>query len=203
MDTRVSKQGYRIDSELFQFVETEVLPGLALESETFWSGAARILGDFMPRNQALLATRVKLQAQIDAFHLAPDNRPLDPVRYQQFLTDIGYLVPEPADFQITTEHVDPEVAQVAGPQLVVPLMNARVALNAANARWGSLYDALYGSDVIADHTEGAPIKGYDPCAVVRFRPMAGIFSIRRHRWFKVLTPMQWHTGSNTDNWSLT
>jgi len=162
MDTRVSKQGYRIDSELFQFVETEVLPGLALESEAFWSGAARILSDFMPRNQALLATRVKLQAQIDAFHLAPDNRPLDPVRYQQFLTDIGYLVPEPADFQITTEHVDPEVAQVAGPQLVVPLMNARFALNAANARWGSLYDALYGSDVIAAETEAAPIKGYDP-----------------------------------------
>ncbi|WP_320826619.1 malate synthase G [Reinekea sp.] len=161
MDTRVSKQGYRIDSELFQFVETEVLPGLALDSETFWSGAAGILSDFMPQNEALLATRVKLQAQIDAFHLAPANHPLDPLRYQQFLADIGYLVPEPADFQITTKHVDPEVAQVAGPQLVVPLMNARFALNAANARWGSLYDALYGSDVITAST-GAPSPGFDP-----------------------------------------
>ena len=162
MNNVIIKEGYRIDSELFQFVESEVLPGLGIDSDRFWSGATRILSDFMPINEALLATRVRYQAQIDAFHLAPENHPLDPVRYQQFLRDIGYLVPEPADFQISTEHVDPEVAHVAGPQLVVPLMNARFALNAANARWGSLYDALYGSDVIAASSERAATEAYDP-----------------------------------------
>ncbi|WDE14055.1 malate synthase G [Thalassomonas haliotis] len=153
---RVIKHGYKIHPALFQLVEQEVLPGLGLDSEAFWHSFSDILSDFIPQNQQLLEKRVHLQQQIDNWHR--NNKDFDANAYRKFLSDIGYIVPEGEDFSITTSKVDAEVATIAGPQLVVPLMNARYALNAANARWGSLYDALYGTDVI-DESGGAGRSG--------------------------------------------
>ena len=124
----------------------------------FWMGVAKLLTHFAPRNRALLAKRDDLQAQIDAWHEARAGKPIDGAAYQAFLRDIGYLVPEPAPFTIGSQNVDPELATMAGPQLVVPVLNARFLLNAANARWGSLYDALYGTDALPG---AAAPGGYD------------------------------------------
>jgi len=166
MSKRINEYGYQIADCLHHLVNQEVLPDLPIKQQGFWQAVANVLNEFIPRNNALLATRDTLQSKIDTWHLDKSNAPFSQQKYQQFLTDIGYLVPEQSDFQITTENVDPEVALIAGPQLVVPLMNARFALNAANARWGSLYDALYGSDVIVDEpgsekvtAEYNPIRG--------------------------------------------
>lgn len=166
MNKRVIKHGYKVAESLYNLVEHEVLPGTGIDAENFWQSMANIFDEFTPKNQALLAIREQFQQQIDAWHLEesnqPFNEPLMQEKYQQFLADIGYIVAEKEDFLITTNYVDDEVATVAGPQLVVPLMNARFALNAANARWGSLYDALYGTDVISDD-DGAEInKTYNP-----------------------------------------
>ncbi|MFT4926150.1 MAG: malate synthase [Phenylobacterium sp.] len=158
MNERIIQQGYGIDPRLYRFINDEVLPGTDLDAADFWQTLTGILNEFTPRNRQLLAKRDQFQRQIDQWHLDPANKPFNAASYQQFLTDIDYIVDEGPDFTITTENVDPEVATVAGPQLVVPLMNARYALNAANARWGSLYDALYGTDVIAQ-TDGAQITG--------------------------------------------
>ncbi len=138
-----------IDAALRHFVEQEVLAGLPIAPEAFWSGLQAILIDFTPKNLALLQVRDGLQAQIDAFGLANRGRPITAAEHEAFLRQIGYLVDEPGAFQISTDQVDPEIALMAGPQLVVPLSNARYALNAANARWGSLYDALYGTDALS------------------------------------------------------
>jgi len=163
MNKRINEHGYKIADCLYNLVNHDVLPGLPVNQKDFWRAVADVLDEFIPRNQALLATRENLQAKIDAWHLDQGNVPFSQQKYQQFLTEIGYLVPPQGDFQITTENVDPEVALIAGPQLVVPLMNARFALNAANARWGSLYDALYGSDVIVDEVGSSKASGeYDP-----------------------------------------
>lgn len=163
MNKRINEHGYYISNCLYQLVNNEVLPGLSVKQQDFWKDVADILNQFIPRNKALLATRENLQSQIDMWHLNSENTPFSQQKYQQFLTDIGYLVPEKGDFQITTDNVDAEVALTAGPQLVVPLMNARFALNAANARWGSLYDALYGSDVILDDPSSTKeVVGYNP-----------------------------------------
>jgi malate synthase len=161
MNNRITKHGYKVAESLYQLVEQDVLPGTGIDAEDFWLSLANIFNEFIPRNEALLAQREILQAKIDAWHLDATNQPLDQEKYQQFLSDIGYLVKEQEDFTITTENVDDEVALIAGPQLVVPLMNARFALNAANARWGSLYDALYGTDVISDEDDAAAGKGYN------------------------------------------
>lgn len=161
MNERVIEHGYQVAECLHKLVNEEVLPGLDIDSKDFWQSLADVLDEFAPKNKTLLDTRDQLQAQIDAWHLAPENKPFNHDSYKSFLSDIGYLVPEGEDFQITTENVDAEVALISGPQLVVPLMNARFALNAANARWGSLYDALYGSDIIVDDHESTE-KGYDP-----------------------------------------
>jgi malate synthase len=150
MSKRINEHGYKIADCLYRLVKNDVLPGLNINQQDFWYAVADVLNEFIPRNKVLLATRDLLQSKIDNWHLDEINIPFSQQKYQQFLSEIGYLVPEQSDFQITTENVDAEVALIAGPQLVVPLMNARFALNAANARWGSLYAALYGSDVIVN-----------------------------------------------------
>ena len=159
MTDMTTRAGVAIDPRLATFLETQVLGPLGRDVGAFWQGFAALLAEFAPRNRALLAKREDLQAQIDAWHVARAGKPHDPAAYKAFLTEIGYLVPEPGDFQIGTQNVDPEIATMAGPQLVVPILNARFLLNAANARWGSLYDALYGTDAL-DAPPAQP-GGYD------------------------------------------
>ena len=144
----VTRAGIEADPQLAAFIETEVLGPLGRDADAFWTGFANLLGSFAPRNAALLAKREELQTKIDAWHSERAGQPHDADAYRAFLEKIGYLVPEPGDFTIGTENVDPEIATMAGPQLVVPILNARFLLNAANARWGSLYDALYGTDAL-------------------------------------------------------
>jgi malate synthase len=154
MTDRVATGNLRVARVLYDFVNHEALPGTGIDPDTFWAGVDKVVTDLGPRNQELLALRDELQSQIDKWHRQRVIEPIDLEAYKQFLTDIGYLLPEPPDFTITTANVDPEISSTAGPQLVVPVANARFALNAANARWGSLYDALYGTDVIPE-TDGA------------------------------------------------
>jgi len=154
MTDRVSAGNLRVARVLYDFVNNEALPGTDIDPDSFWAGVDKVVTDLTPKNQDLLKRRDELQAQIDKWHRQRVIEPIDPEAYRQFLTEIGYLLPEPDDFTITTSSVDPEITTTAGPQLVVPVTNARFALNAANARWGSLYDALYGTDVIPE-TDGA------------------------------------------------
>jgi malate synthase len=155
---RVEKFGLQIDSDLLNFLETDALPGTGVSAEQFWKGFDALVHVFGPKNRALLQKRADIQAQIDAWHIKHRDAPFDFDTYKSFLTEIGYLVPEGPGFSIETTNVDPEIADVPGPQLVVPIMNARYALNAANARWGSLYDALYGTDAMGSKPSG---KGFD------------------------------------------
>ena len=141
MNERVERSGLQVDAALATFIESDVLKPLGRDVAAFWSGFGALLARFAPLNRALLAKRDALQTQIDAWHLDRAGQPVDPAEYQAFLREIGYLVPEPEPFAIGTENVDTEIAGCAGPQLVVPVLNARFLLNAANARWGSLYDA--------------------------------------------------------------
>ncbi|MFA5706985.1 malate synthase G [Mycolicibacterium sp.] len=150
MTERVTVGNLRVARVLHDFINNEALPGTDIAPEDFWAGVDKVVADLTPQNEDLLARRAELQAQIDKWHRARVLEPHDPEAYKAFLTEIGYLQPEPEDFTITTSGVDPEIASTAGPQLVVPVLNARFAINAANARWGSLYDALYGSDVISE-----------------------------------------------------
>ena len=161
MTDRVTRAGLQVAAVLDSFVSEQALPGTGVELETFWQGVADILRDLTPQNQALLAKREELQQKIDAWHRENPGRP-ELQQYKQFLREIGYLVDEPADFTIETDNVDDEVARIAGPQLVVPVMNARFALNAANARWGNLYDALYGTDVISEEGGAERAGAYNP-----------------------------------------
>ncbi|MCP4586663.1 malate synthase G [Pseudoalteromonas sp.] len=171
MMTTLSLNGLSVDQQLAQFVEQQLLPGTGISTDTFWQGFAEIVNELTPINRALLEKREQLQAKIDDYH---KQQPVwDAANYQAFLEDIGYLVPEPASFSIETEQVEPEIASTAGPQLVVPVSNARFALNAANARWGSLYDALYGTDVLSED-DGAekgstynPVRGFKVMAYAR------------------------------------
>ncbi|PHR20746.1 MAG: malate synthase G [Sphingopyxis sp.] len=160
MSEYVSQNGIQIATELIDFVNDRALPGTGVDAAKFWQGFAEILATFAPRNAELLAKRETLQTQIDAWHIDRKGQPIDQTDYQSFLKDIGYLVEEPASFSITTENVDPEIATMAGPQLVVPSLNDRFVLNAANARWGSLYDAFYGTDAL--DAPAAKPGGYDP-----------------------------------------
>jgi malate synthase len=158
MIERVERQGLQVDRRLADFLEGHALPGTGVAAGAFWSGFSAIVHDLGPKNRALLGVREEMQAKIDAWHVARRGQAHDAAAYKAFLTEIGYLVPEGPDFKIETANVDPEIASIPGPQLVVPIMNARFALNAANARWGSLYDALYGTDALGDLPQG---KGYD------------------------------------------
>lgn len=153
------RAGLQVDGDLALFVENRVLPPLGLDASHFWSGFAALLGEFAPRNRALLNRRDELQAAIDGWHRARGKVAVDTAEYEAFLRAIGYIVPEPAPFAVTTGNVDPEIATMAGPQLVVPVLNARFLLNAANARWGSLYDAYYGTDAL--DAPAAKKGGYD------------------------------------------
>lgn len=150
MTERVQAAGLQVAKELYDFVNDKAIPGTGVDQETFWSGFSAIANELAPRNRELLAKRDDIQAKIDAFHTERQGQDLDFAEYKAFLKEIGYLVEEGADFEATTVNVEPEIAEMAGPQLVVPVMNARFALNASNARWGSLYDALYGSTVISE-----------------------------------------------------
>ena len=159
MTDYVTRNQIEVDPALAAFIEGEVLPPLGRDVEQFWQGLAGLLGEFAPRNRALLERRDVLQATIDGWHEGRKGKPHDPAAYRAFLEEIGYLVPEPGAFTIGTQNVDPEIATMAGPQLVVPILNARFLLNAANARWGSLYDAFYGTDTL-DAPPATP-GGYD------------------------------------------
>lgn len=161
MANYLNKAGLQVDTQLVTFIETAALPGTEVAAETFWSGLAGMVERFMPRNRELLAIRDRMQSQIDEWHRQNGPVSSDPVAYEAFLRQIGYLVPEPPDFTIETSGLDPEISTICGPQLVVPVSNARYALNAANARWGSLYDALYGTDAISRDGELAPGRGFN------------------------------------------
>lgn len=162
MSARTTVHGLQVATELFRFVEDKVLPGTGVDSAKFWAGFDAIVSDLAPKNAALLAERDRIQTEMDQWHTAHPGPISDMAAYRAFLEKIGYTVPVPADVKVTTSNVDAELATQAGPQLVVPILNARYALNAANARWGSLYDALYGTDAIPE-TDGADKgKGYNP-----------------------------------------
>ena len=165
-----------VDAGLVEFVETELLPGLEVSADRFWRGLAALVAELGPRNRALLDRRDEMQAAIDNRYRANRDAAFDVAAEEAFLRSIGYLTPEPAPFAVTTENVDPEFSQTPGPQLVVPITNARYALNAANARWGSLYDALYGTDAI-DEAGGATRAGGATVAAAyspRIRPGAPV-----------------------------
>ncbi|SDF43236.1 malate synthase G [Thalassobaculum litoreum] len=162
MTERVEVGGLQVAKELYDFAVNEALPGTGVEAAAFWDGLGAIVHDLAPRNAALLARREKIQEEIDAWHKANPGPIGDLDAYKAFLKEIGYLVEEGPDFKVDTANVDPEISSIAGPQLVVPVMNARYALNAANARWGSLYDALYGTDAISEEGGAEKSGGYNP-----------------------------------------
>ncbi|SNR26766.1 malate synthase G [Puniceibacterium sediminis] len=172
MTTRITRSDLQIDEILYSFIEEKALPGTNVSADIFWQGLSDLIHDFGPRNRALLETRAKLQTQIDGWHIKRRNQPHDHEAYKAFLAEIGYLLPEGDDFEIDTANVDPEIATVPGPQLVVPITNARYALNAANARWGSLYDGFYGTDAMGTP---APKGGYDKGRGARVVARARVF----------------------------
>ena len=161
MTDRIEAGALQVDKELYDFINDEALPGTGISPEAFWSGFDSVIHDLSPRNRELLATRDELQARIDAWYQEHRDQALDLPAHRAFLQEIGYLVPEGGDFTVSTAKVDPEITTTAGPQLVVPITNARYSLNAANARWGSLYDALYGTDVISEEGGAERAGGYN------------------------------------------
>ncbi|SEQ90496.1 malate synthase [Solimonas aquatica] len=162
MSDRVTSHRLQVASSLYRFINEEALPGTGVDPAAFWAGFDALVHELAPKNRALLAERDRLQAEIDGWHKANPGPIRDMAAYRAFLTQIGYLQPLPADFKISTQNVDAAIAEQAGPQLVVPVMNARYALNAANARWGSLYDALYGTDVIGEDNGATRAGAYNP-----------------------------------------
>ena len=170
MSKRIEKHGLQVDPQLVDFLEGQALPGTGVTADAFWAGFSAVVHDLGPRNLALVEKRETIQGQIDAWHIA--NPSADTTTYQAFLREIGYLIPEGDDFTIETANVDPEIASIAGPQLVVPITNARFALNAANARWGSLYDGFYGTDAMGSKP---PSGGYNKGRGARVVARARVF----------------------------
>ena len=162
MTDRTPRHRLQVATSLARFIEGEVLPGTGIASDAFWQGFDAIVHDLAPKNTALLAERARLQERLDAWHAKHPGPVKNLRKYRAFLEKIGYLVPVPERVKITTRNVDAELALQAGPQLVVPVTNARYALNAANARWGSLYDALYGTDVLSEAHGAQRGSGYNP-----------------------------------------
>ena len=162
MANRIEVGQLKIDEGLYRLVQDEIASGTGVEADAFWTSLGEIVADLAPKNRALLNKRDALQQRIDEWYLSTKGEPVEPNEYEEFLAEIGYLLPEGGDFQATTTNVDPEIAAISGPQLVVPVDNARYALNAANARWGSLYDALYGTNVISDEDGKERGVGYNP-----------------------------------------
>lgn len=162
MTTRISIAGLQVATSLYNLVEQHIAPGTGIQTANFWQSFANILAELAPRNRELLAKRDAIQQQIDQYHASRRDQAHDATDYKKFLTDIGYLTPDVGDVTITTDNVDTEITSQAGPQLVVPVKNARFALNAANARWGSLYDALYGTDAISEDGGAERAGGYNP-----------------------------------------
>ncbi|MEM7236538.1 MAG: malate synthase G, partial [Pseudomonadota bacterium] len=156
MSDRIEIAGLKVAKPLYDFIENEALPGTGVASSDFWNGFGRLAAEFAPKNRALVAKREEIQKQLDAWHLERRGKNHSPTAYKILLEEIGYIVPEGPDFTVNTPNVDREFAEIAGPQLVVPIMNARYALNAANARWGSLYDALYGTDALGSPAPKGP-----------------------------------------------
>jgi malate synthase len=186
MTDRVLTGGLKVARIWHDFIEKEALPGTGVSAAAFWAGLDRVVHELAPRNHALLEKRATLQSKINAWHVAHKGRPLDMGAYKAFLIEIGYLVPEGPDFKVDTANVDIEISTIAGPQLVVPVMNARYALNAANARWGSLYDALYGTDAISEDggatraggynvARGAKVVAYAKTFLDKIAPLANAF----------------------------
>jgi malate synthase len=175
MSARITAAGLQIAQPLYDLVKDEIAPGTGISSDKVWQGFAEILRELTPRNRALLARRDELQARIDAWHLEHKGQPHNAAGYKQYLVDIGYLLPEGEDFVIGTDNVDAEIARIAGPQLVVPVNNARYALNAANARWGSLFDALYGTDVISSEGGAEKRGAFNPVRGARVIAYAKAF----------------------------
>ena len=172
MSERVDRQGLKVDSSFAEFIEAQALPGTGVDADTFWGGLSTLAHELGPKNRALREKREALQKQIDDWHIAHRGQPHDHPKYRAFLEEIGYLLPEGPAFKIDTANVDPEIAKVPGPQLVVPITNARYALNAANARFGSLYDVLYGTDAMGDLPES---KEYDRGRGARVVARARVF----------------------------
>ncbi|MFT3996711.1 MAG: malate synthase G [Asticcacaulis sp.] len=200
--TRIA--GIEVDDNLLRFLNAEALPESGVDAATFWDGLAALIRDFGPRNQALLTRRDALQAQIDGWHR---SHAFEPVAYKAFLSEIGYLLPAPAPFAVTTAGVDDEITRMAGPQLVVPVSNARYALNAANARWGSLYDAFYGTDALGqppsargyDQARGAEVQAAAKACLDEFVPLAGISHADVTAYAVTNGQLQAYTASGTFN----